>query len=763
MIKRIRSSITGKLISLLVFMLALDVVPVVLVVSMVQEQRTDSVVINDTGKLRMLSQRMAKSAFMAVAGHPQAKRELTATADEFEALFQGIRFGNPERNIAPAPAALEDQLSTVSQVWVAYREEVQNFAQAADGSAMQQAALQHIIDTNLILLKEANTAVQQFEQRAQEKVSSLIELMFIILVANVAVFGFVAYRVVQAMRPLGTLNTAVASVAEGNLDTHVEIESQDEIGEVAEAFNVMVDRMNRKIMEAETMSHLVELVRDTGLEEALTTVIKGVREITQSQDAFICTYTMDEETGYFRIEGDPEPGSTTLEFLQHRAYREWLKRDEITYVEDLEAHLEEQGFSTEGIGKQSVMVSPLRASGHTVGGIVLFEAEEHDRGYTKQDLKFVENVSQLLSVLVFQHYKHLNDSETRQYLERETTRLVGAIEQVAVGNLTVDIGSGGHSAELARLKDALRQMLGNLRAIIAQVQQAAFTTVTTVTQMSGAAEEMAVGAQAQATQATEVFNAVGAMAESVQATEAAALETSAAAEQSGTAAQSGRQVVQQTIERIEALAGAVTSSASTVERLGDSSKQISEIVSVIDEIADQTNLLALNAAIEAARAGEQGRGFAVVADEVRKLAERTMKATRQIADTIGAIQSETEEAVAAMRASRSEVEAGLQLVGEAGQSLEAIETQTGRVLSRIQRISEATKEQSSVSAGISERVEAISAASFESAQQISEVARGAETLKGIADGLRDSVAQFQLAHEGAHEPSEAQGRYKRAA
>ncbi|MEM6645512.1 MAG: methyl-accepting chemotaxis protein [Bacteroidota bacterium] len=744
MYKRLRHSVTGKFTSLLILMVMLDVIPVVLVVSMVNEQKTDSAVINDTGKLRMLSQRMAKAAFMASAGDEDAKAEMLETAATFETLFQGIRFGNPERNIAPAPEALHQQLLQVSRVWVGYEDNVQQFAQAADGSITQQAALEYIIDTNLVLLKEANTAVQQFEQLAQEKVANLIQVMVSILVLNLLVFVFVAYRVARTMKPLGTLNQAVIAVADGELDTRVEVKSKDEMGQLGASFNVMVQRMKRKIREVETMSSLVEVVRDTGLESAMSSVIKGVRAITQAQDAFICTYTLDGELAYFRIEGAPEPSSAPLEFLHHRAYLEWLERDEVTYVDDLEAHLKERNMPTEGLGSQSVMVSPLRVAGQTVGGIVLFEAQEHARGFEAHDVTFVENVSQLLSVLVFQHLKHEEDSETRRYMEFETTQLVQILERVAQGDLTVAITEGGRSAELERLKTALRQMVGNLRGIIAQVQEAALTTVTTVTQMSGAAEEMAATSQEQANQATEVYDAVGAMADSVQANAASAVETSTAAAQSGQAAQSGSRVVQQTIGRIESLAGAVTSSASTVERLGESSKQISEIVSVINEIADQTNLLALNAAIEAARAGEQGRGFAVVADEVRKLAERTMSATRQIADTIGAIQSETDEAVKAMRASRSEVEAGLKLVGEAGQSLEAIETQTGLVLSRIQHITETTQAQSSVSAEISERVEAISTSSYEAAQQVGEVARGAETLKVIADGLHNSVAQFRL-------------------
>jgi len=178
--------------------------------------------------------------------------------------------------------------------------------------------------------------------------------------------------------------------------------------------------------------------------------------------------------------------------------------------------------------------------------------------------------------------------------------------------------------------------------------------------------------------------------------------------------------------------------------LGDSSKQIGEIISVIDDIADQTNLLALNAAIEAARAGEQGRGFAVVADEVRKLAERTTEATKQIASMIKGIQGETEQAVVAMNQGTHEVQSGIEYADRAGESLNSILSSTQELLDMINQIAAASEEQSATSEQISKNVMSISKVTAESTQRVEDVARTSDELARLTEHLRDLMGNFQV-------------------
>ncbi|MFA6902259.1 MAG: methyl-accepting chemotaxis protein [Gallionellaceae bacterium] len=178
--------------------------------------------------------------------------------------------------------------------------------------------------------------------------------------------------------------------------------------------------------------------------------------------------------------------------------------------------------------------------------------------------------------------------------------------------------------------------------------------------------------------------------------------------------------------------------------LGHRSDQIGQIVNVIKDIAEQTNLLALNAAIEAARAGEQGRGFAVVADEVRKLAERTATATAEISQMISAIQSETVNAVTTMEKGSAEVNDGVALVNQAGQSLQNINSSVKRVVQMIEQISDATRSQSEATNEITQRVEHIAEMAKENTSSVDETTQASRDLQKLSADLQQVVSRFKL-------------------
>jgi methyl-accepting chemotaxis protein len=255
---------------------------------------------------------------------------------------------------------------------------------------------------------------------------------------------------------------------------------------------------------------------------------------------------------------------------------------------------------------------------------------------------------------------------------------------------------------------------------------------------------MAAGAQEQTSQAGEVASAVEEMTKTIMENSKNAVVTSDTAKQSKAAAEQGGKVVEETVRGMKNIAAVVKKSAVNVQELGKSSDQIGEIIGVIDDIADQTNLLALNAAIEAARAGEQGRGFAVVADEVRKLAERTTKATKEIASMIKKIQVDTEYAVGAMEEGTKEVDAGIQLADKASTSLNEIVGISQKVTDMVSQIAAASEQQSSASEQISKNVEAISAVTGQTATGTTQIARAAEDLNRLTETLSKLVGRFKI-------------------
>ena len=341
-------------------------------------------------------------------------------------------------------------------------------------------------------------------------------------------------------------------------------------------------------------------------------------------------------------------------------------------------------------------------------------------------------------------------------LARNVDRMIGAMDRFAECDLTLHLDAEGDD-EIARLYEGFNRALATMSDLLGRVRRTVEATAQTVRRITSSTEELAAGVQEQSLQATEVAAAVEEMTCTIIENAKNVQHTASTASANGQAAEAGGAVVQQTVTKIREIASIVSTSAQTVERLGASSEQIGAIVSVIDKIADQTNLLALNAAIEAARAGEQGRGFAVVADEVRKLAERTTGATKEIAAMIKGIQAETDEAVKAMQRGTKEVEEGIRLADEAGAALGEIVTGAQNTVEMIQQIAAASDEQSTTSEQISRSVEGISTVSTESAEGIAEIARSGDGLHRMTDELQALLARFRIdaADEAApaHTPS----------
>jgi methyl-accepting chemotaxis protein len=223
-----------------------------------------------------------------------------------------------------------------------------------------------------------------------------------------------------------------------------------------------------------------------------------------------------------------------------------------------------------------------------------------------------------------------------------------------------------------------------------------------------------------------------------------ATDTQTVSSETGRLSREGAAVVHRSADEMAQIAQSVNQSADVVRRLGEKSKEIAHIVSVIKDIADQTNLLALNAAIEAARAGEQGRGFAVVADEVRKLSEKTAGSTNEIASMVEAIAMGTQEAVGSMESGVARVDAGVALARQAGESITQIEGASAKLLDAVNDISSALKEQSQASNDIAKHVEKIAQMSEENSVAIKEAAQASHSLETLAGSLTTSVSRFKI-------------------
>jgi methyl-accepting chemotaxis protein len=313
--------------------------------------------------------------------------------------------------------------------------------------------------------------------------------------------------------------------------------------------------------------------------------------------------------------------------------------------------------------------------------------------------------------------------------------------RIAAGDLTshVPCEPGDTTSLLANIKtmeETLRNMISSITGSAAQVASAA-------NQLLKASEEVADRARQQSDAASTMAASVEEMSVSINQVHENASEAHSLSQEAGQLANQGTTVIHNATAEMLKISEAVQQSSVIVEELGLQSNQITSIVNTIKEIADQTNLLALNAAIEAARAGEQGRGFAVVADEVRKLAERTTLSTAEIGGMVGKIQSGTQSAVNAMQIGVTQVASGVKLANEAGTSINQIREGAQRVTSVVNDISQSIREQSAASTVIAQQLEQIAQMSEESALAVRHTADASRHLQTLSSGLHQAVGKFK--------------------
>jgi len=342
--------------------------------------------------------------------------------------------------------------------------------------------------------------------------------------------------------------------------------------------------------------------------------------------------------------------------------------------------------------------------------------------------------------------------ETAQTNERNQSailRLLDELADLADGDLTTTATvSEDFTGAIA---DSINYTIDQLRILVSQINDTALRVSTAAQNSQQTALTLAEASENQAQEIAGASAAVNEMAVTIDQVSSNAVESAAVAKRSVSIANTGAEMVQNTIKGMDNIREQIQETSKRIKRLGESSQEIGDIVSLINDIADQTNILALNAAIQASMAGDAGRGFAVVADEVQRLAERSSGATKQIEALVKTIQSDTNEAVISMEQTTTEVVRGARLAQDAGAALEEIEKVSQELAELIQNISNAARQQAASAGHISNTMHVIQEITSQTSAGTTETARSIGNLSEMTDELRRSVAGFKLPQQAVEE------------
>lgn len=567
----------------------------------------------------------------------------------------------------------------------------------------------------------------------------------------------------QISLPLNDLSAKAQQVSDGNLEVTAELRGSSETRTLAQTFNELVFRLKGFLREQTLNTRRANLAAEiTGAkvvssEELLPVfdqVVEEARDILASDRVVIYQFNPNG-SGHIVAESvaDVLPSAYKQQLDDPcipQATREKYLSDGILVVNDVTAtHFHPEHIALlKALKVKSLLGVPIISQGQLYGLLITHHCRSHHE-WQPSEVDFLQQLGLQVGLVIervklLEQTRDLAEEQRRikEGLQHNALQLLMDVDPVSQGNLTVR--AKVTEDEIGTVADSYNATIASLRKIVTQVQEAARQVASTTDMNETSVQALSTAAAQQAGEILAALERAQEMANSVRLVATNAEKAEAAVQEAAQTVQAGDEAMNRTVDGILAIRQTVAETAKKVKRLGESSQKISNVVNLISGFAAQTNMLALNASIEASRAGEDGKGFAVVAEEVRGLARQSAEATTEIEKLVASIQAETNEVVIAMESGTEQVVAGTQLVDETRQSLNKITTVSRQISELVASIAQATIVQSQASETVTDTMTNVAAIANQNAAAANQVSASFEQLRSVAQALQAEVERFKV-------------------
>ena len=648
---------------------------------------------------QVLAHRIAKYASEAASGKEASFARMEESRNRFSELLEAMKNGQPEQGLPPSPPAIQPELHRVENAWLELRSHVDAILNNQDA----------ILSVNEIITSIRDTLPDLLEV-STEVTNALVDAK-----ASPTQIFYAARQLFLAQR----INTALNDVLAGGSTTALAV---DQLTQDVDELKTVVDALVNgspalgieEVKSEDLKSGLLEATAILGdIDESLGMILGMISNVLPALEA-VGEVGMNEMAQEALAEGEVLPDMDVPSQLA-------LSSDKV--AEETRKLIELYGTEA---GELKIAGIPINATLVTVLGI----------------LSAVLLV--LLGFILVGQARKREESTAEQYQRNQEAirRLLDEMGDLADGDLSVqatvteDI-TGAIADSINYAIEAMREVVESINQTTEEVSGSAQDTQATIMHLADAAEH-------QREQITGASTTIDKMTDALQDMSNNATESARVAENSVEMASKGGEAVRRTINGMDNIRDQIQETSKRIKRLGESSQEIGNIVELIEDIADQTNILALNAAMQAAMAGEAGRGFAVVADEVQRLAERSANATKQIEALVQTIQADTNEAVSSMEASTTEVVSGAGLAEDAGAALQEIETVSKEIAGIITNLADTAQQESSEARQVNDTMGVIQEITQQTTDGTANAAAEIGELAEKTNRLRQSVAGFVL-------------------